>query len=151
VYVSLNHVSNIYIYNGWHLLNIYSALRLFLQMLSFLFKFNNDFFWFWQHEVPVFYLIAKRVCLMFEKISFTFMRFCIELVVVEFCETFLARVSLHITSKNTLLLISRYFVCEFILMLLAHADCACHFSMPFVSSALQWRWMRKEKHIRVFI
>jgi len=74
---------------------------------------------------------------MFEKIFFIFMCFCIELVVVEFCATFLARVLLHITSKNTLLLENRYFVCEFILMLLAHADCARHFSMPFVRSALQ--------------
>ncbi len=57
---------------------------------------------------------------------FTFMRFRIELAAVEFCVTFLARVSLHVTSKSTLLLVSRYFVCEFILMLLTHADCAHH-------------------------
>ena len=54
------------------------------------------------------------------------MRFRIELAAVEFCVTFLAHVSLHVTSKSNLLLVSRYFVLEFILMLLAHAHCARH-------------------------
>ena len=73
-----------------------------------------------------FALIANRACLIFEKTFSTYLRFRIELPAVEYCERFLARVTLHTTSKSALLLISRYFVLEVILMLWAHAHCARH-------------------------
>ena len=52
------------------------------------------------------------------------MRFRIELAAVKFSVTFLARVLLHVTSESTLLLVNRYFILAFILMLLAHVHCA---------------------------
>ena len=38
--------------------------------------------------------------------------------------TLLAHVSFHVTSESTLLLVNRYFILAFILMLLAHVCCA---------------------------
>ena len=74
----------------------------------------------------VFDLTANRACLIFEKTFYTYLRFRIELAAVEFCERFLARVTLHTTCKSALLLVCRYFVLEGILMLSAHAHCPCH-------------------------
>ena len=76
-----------------------------------------------KHQVPVFDLIANRACLVFFKTFSTCFHPRIELVAVEFCSTFVARVARLATSKKVVLLVSRSTVLEigFMLCFVAHS------------------------------